>query len=290
LKFNAALAQMYPKLGDLRMNVQKHITLMEEARARGADLIVFPELSLTGYFLQDLLYELACEPTATDRAFGPLLEASARLDLDAVVGFVECDPRGLYYNAAAYLAHGEVVHVHRKVYLPTYGMFIDGRFFSPGDKLRAFETRFGRACMLICEDFWHVSAPYLLWLDGADLLLFPTASPGRGLTTAPELGSAAWGQTLAQTYAGLFGSVILYANRVGVEDGITFFGGSMVADADGSTRIRAPQYDEALIVHPVDMNAVRRNRTAQPLLRDERRELVQRELARILSKETGEAW
>ena len=148
-------------------------------RPRASGLLVFPELSLTGYYLQDLVYEVAMHPTADDPTFGALLQAS-RDDMDLTVGFVEEDARHRFYIAGL-SQRGEVVHVHHKVYLPTYGLFDEGRYFAWGDSVQAFETRFGRVGMLICEDFWHASPPYLLWLDGADLLLLHSASPGRGL-------------------------------------------------------------------------------------------------------------
>lgn len=286
-KLTVGLAQVYPKLGDLVGNLHKHIRLLTDAKAQGAELVVFPELSLTGYFLQDLLYEVALRPTSDDPIFGQLLQATADLDLDAVIGFAEIDARAKHYISAAYLSRGKVLHVHRKVYLPTYGMFIDGRFFSPGDGVRAFDTRFGRVGILICEDFWHVSAPYLLWLDGADMFIFPTDSPARGVGVEPDVGSARWAQKLVQTYAGLFGSPILYCNRVGFEDGINFFGESMVANADGAILAKAVPFDEQLLIQQVDLEATRRSRAAQPFLRDERTDLVVRELDRILTKEKG---
>src|SRR5690606_31170911 len=131
-----------------------------------ADLLIFPELSLTGYVLQDLVPMVALKPVKTDPIFSHLFKASQKLDL--VVGFVEEDRRNRFFISAAYLSKGELIHTHHKVYLPTYGLFDEGRFFAWGDSIKAFDTRFGRMGMLICEDFWHASPPYLLWLDGAD--------------------------------------------------------------------------------------------------------------------------
>ena len=170
MKLTLALAQMNTHLGNLQANLEKHLALAQDARGRGVDLLVFPELSLTGYALQDLAPSVSCRAEAGDSTFQPLLEASR--DLDLVVGFVDEDCRHRFFIAEAYLSRGQVVHVHHKVYLPTYGLFDEGRFFAWGDAVRAFDTRFGRVGMLICEDFWHASPPYLLWLDGADLLLF----------------------------------------------------------------------------------------------------------------------
>jgi NAD+ synthase (glutamine-hydrolysing) len=170
MKISIALAQMNTCLGNVEVNLEKHLSLITDARHSGADLVLFPELSLTGYVLQDLASAVSHRAVPDDPVFKPLLEASRGIDL--VVGFVEEDQRHRFYIASAYLSDGQVVHVHHKVYLPTYGLFDEGRFFAWGDSVQAFDTRFGRMGILICEDFWHASPPYLLWLDGADIFLF----------------------------------------------------------------------------------------------------------------------
>ena len=281
MKINLALAQINTQLGGVQANLEKHLTLARQARQEGSDLLVFPELSLTGYVLQDLVPTVACRPSADDPVFRPLLEACK--DLDLVVGFVDEDSRHRFYIASAYLSLGEVVYVHHKVYLPTYGMFDEGRFFAPGDRVRAFDTRFGRAGLLICEDFWHASPPYLLWLDGADLLLFSSASPGRGLNGGPKLESSAWVEHTNRAYASLFTVFVAHANRTGFEDGLNFWGGSTIFGPDGKLVVQAPSYEEALIHSEIDLNQLPRTRTRLPLLRDERPELVERELQRILN-------
>ncbi len=282
MKFKIALAQLNTYLGDVQRNLQKHLALIEEAIAQGADLVVFPELSLTGYVLQDLASMVALSPRKDDPIFGQLLEASQAIDL--TVGFVEEDSRHRFYIAAAYLSRGEVLHIHHKLYLPTYGLFDEGRFFAWGDSISAFDTRFGRVGMLICEDFWHASPPYLLWLDGADLFLFMSASPGRGISAAPRLESARWVEQLVQAYANLFTAFVAHANRVGFEDGLNFWGGSALFDPDGVLLARAPYFEEGLTVAELDLNQLHRTRARLPLLRDERTALVQRELDRILSR------
>jgi predicted amidohydrolase len=161
-------------------------------------------------------------------------------------------------------------------------MFDEGRFFAPGDRVRAFDTRFGRAGLLICEDFWHASPPYLLWLDGADLLIFSSASPGRGLNGGPKLESSAWVEHTNRAYASLFTTFVAHANRTGFEDGLNFWGGSTVFAPDGKLVVQAPLYEETLIRAEIDLNQLHRTRARLPLLRDERPELVQRELERIL--------
>jgi predicted amidohydrolase len=281
-KLSLALAQLNTKLGDVEANLEKHLALAHEAWKSGADLLVFPELSLTGYVLQDLASTVACRPTAEDPVFRKLLHASSELDL--VVGFVEVDARYRYTISSAYLSAGEVVHVHRKVYLPTYGIFDEKRYFAAGDRFRAFDTRFGRVGILICEDFWHISSPYTLWLDGADLFLLTSASPGRGVTDE-MLGSAQWVQDVNRAYSGLFTSFFVHANRVGFEDGLNFFGGSTVFDPDGRLVAQAPFNDEGLTLAELDLAQLRRTRVRLPLLRDERSEVVLKELQRIANAE-----
>ena len=282
MKLILALAQINTRLGDVEANLEKHLSLAQEARATGADLVIFPELSLTGYVLQDLASAVAHRPASDDPVFHRLLQASQELDM--VIGFVDEDRRHRFFIAAAYLSKGQVVHVHHKVYLPTYGLFDEGRFFAWGDCVRAFDTRFGRMGILICEDFWHASPPYLLWLDGADIFLFASASPGRGLGDEPQLESARWVEHINRAYASLFTSFVAHSNRVGYEDGLNFWGGSTVFDPNGELLARAPYYQEALTLVEIDLDQFHRTRARLPLLRDERTALVMRELSRILGE------
>ena len=281
MKCSIALAQINTVLGNVPKNLEKHLAIAEQAVARGADLLVFPELSLTGYVLQDLASAVACKPRQDDPVFQPLLVASQQIDL--VVGFVEEDVRNRFYIASAYLSRGQVLHVHRKVYLPTYGLFDEGRFFAWGDSVQAFDTPFGRAGMLICEDFWHASPPYLLWLDGADLFLFMSSSPGRGLSDRPELASTRWVNHILRAYASLYTSFVVHTNRVGFEDGLNFWGSAAAFDPNGDQLVEGPAFEEALTLVELDLNQLHRTRARLPLLRDERTALVQRELNRILN-------
>lgn len=280
-KATIALAQINTKLGDVQANLEKHVALAGQAWKAGAELIIFPELSLTGYVLQDLASAVACRPTPKDPIFRKLLEASREVDM--VVGFVEEDPRYRFYIASAYLANGKLVHVHRKVYPPTYGIFDERRYFAAGDTFRAFDTRFGRVGILICEDFWHASSPYTLWMDGADILIFTSASPGRGVTEE-VLGSAQWVETVTKTYAGLFTTFVLHANRVGFEDGLNFWGTSTAFDPDGKLLAQAQFDEEGITLATLDLAQLRRTRIRLPLLRDERMDVLQKELARIGGK------
>src|SRR5258705_4674908 len=280
MKLNLSLAQIATKLGDVEANLEKHLIYIKQAKHQKTDLLVFPELSLTGYVLQDLVASVAHKPTEDDPVFKHLLKASR--DLDLVVGFVDEDSRHRFYIASAYLSGGTVMHVHHKVYLPTYGLFDEGRFFGLGDSIRAFDTRFGRVGMLICEDFWHASPPYLLWLDRADLLLFHSASPARGLDSSDKMNSARWVQLVNQAYGSMFTNYVLHCNRVGFEDGLNFWGGSTIIDPDGEVMVEGPMHEEALVIQTIDLNQLRRTRSRLPLLRDERTGLLTGQLARIL--------
>lgn len=282
MRVKVGLAQIYPKLGDVKANLQKHLDRIQEASHQGVELIIFPELSMTGYQVQDLVPEVAITPTADNPTFGAMLEASQQMDI--VFGFVHEDTRQRFYTAAAYLSKGECLHIHHKIYLPTYAMFDEGRYFDQGENARAFDTRFGRVGMLICEDFWHMSPAYLLWQDGADILIFHSASPSRGLDAGDRLSGSRWVELVNQAYGSMFTNYVLHCNRVGFEDGKNFWGGSSIVDPDGEFVVNAPYFDEALVVQEIDLNQLHRTRARLPLLRDERPEMVQRELNRILHK------
>jgi predicted amidohydrolase len=276
-----ALAQIEPVLGDIRANITLHRRYAREALRRGADLLIFPELSLTGYLLQDLVADVALRLDRPPAALEPLLDLSRRIAL--VVGLVEESEGHRFYNAAAYLEGGRIRHVHRKVYLPTYGMFDEGRYFAAGDRLLAFRTRLGRFGILICEDFWHPSTSLVLTQDGADYLLVLSAGPTEGIDRRHGLLSHALWKDLIRVTAQIQTAFVLYANRVGFEDGINFSGGSCVFDPAGQTVGQAPVIEEELLVCDLDRSALRRARTALPLLRDEKLNVLAREVGRMLS-------
>jgi len=190
------------------------------------------------------------------------------------------------------LEDGRVRHVQRKLFLPTYGLFDERRFFAAGDLLRATPSRLGVGVGLsVCEDFWHLAVPQLLALDGAQLLVNVSSSPGRDLAALNEvgLGTATSWRTLLRTYAQLTTSFVVFVNRIGVDESISFWGGSEVIGPNGDAIFSAPLYDEGLYFADVDLGDVRRERIALPLLRDERLELAARELDRIIRERAGQA-
>ena len=275
MSVRVALAQCAPALGAFERNMRLHLDWIERARGAGARLIVFPELSLTGYYLKDLAADIAC--AADDRRLAPLAEASRGIDI--VAGFAERRPDGRVHIASGYWSGGALAHVHRKVYLPTYGIFDDGRYFARGERFDVFASAAGQAGIGICEDMWHVSTPYLYAVRGAQILLYVSASPGRGVAEGGDLGTAESCRLMDSFYAQYLTTYVVFVNRVGNEDGIAFWGGSEVVAPDGTVVARAAEFDEDMVVVEVDPGLAARERARNPLLRDEQHALVLRHLA-----------
>ncbi len=272
-----ALAQTAPALGDLTRNLNRHQELIEQARGLGADLVVFPELSLTGYDLRDQVPELAVPPTS--EPIGELLRSAGCLSL--VVGFVERSPQNRFYNSAFFSTGGRILHIHRKVYLPTYGLFDERRYFAPGNRLGAFDTqKFGRVGVLICEDFWHLSSALIMQAEGVDLLICVSNSPARGVV-GEKIDTNTTYDLLSKTYAQTSGAAVVFVNRVGYDDGLCFWGGSQLVGPGGRTLVQAPLFEESLTLAQFDLGDLRRERILTPLGRDEELLLVLEELQRI---------
>ncbi len=278
MKFRAALAQIDSRVGDLQHNIQHHVRFVEKALREKAQLILFPELSLTGYSLRDLAWEVALNPH-THAAIRPLLRKSKSISI--AVGFVERGSDHGIYNAAMFLEDGELKHIHRKIYPPTYGMFEEGRYFSAGRSVRAFDSKLGRLGILVCEDMWHISLPYLLAMDGAETILSLTASPTRASGTGEQLAVAQVNHEQHQAYARLLSSYILFANRVGFEDGVNFWGGSAATNPSGETMKVAKLFSEDLIIVEIDSGEVQRARQLSRHFLDENIDLVCKTLERI---------
>jgi len=273
-----AIAQINPKLGDLQANMALYEAKIHQGGEAGAELLLFPELSLTGYFLRDTVPDVAL--TTRSPEMKKLKELSRGLPF--VAGLVEESADHRFFNAAVYFEDGEIRHVHRKVYLPTYGMFDEQRYFARGDRVRAFDSKFGRLAILICEDLWHTSTIYLAALDGARAVLCPSSSPLRGIVDGQaQDDNARYWEMINRTYAETFSLFMLYGNRSGFEDGVGFWGGSEIVDPFGQRLAKAKYYDEDFIVSEVALEAVRRKRTMSPLLRDEDIDLTINELMRI---------
>lgn len=272
------LSQLEPTLGNIEANLALHRGELEAARAAGVSLILFPELSLTGYFLKDQTPEVALARDAAE--LEELREASRQLTIG--VGFVERGEDGRLYNAYALFEDGALLHIHRKVHLVSYGMFEESRDLAAGERFAIAESKLGRIGVLICEDMWHAAGGWLYFLAGVDLLLVPSAGPGRGVG-ADHVGLASvetW-TTLLRSASSLYQCWALYVNRAGVEDGITFGGGSQVIAPTGQVSAQLEGLDAASLSCEVDLRAIERARLQAPLRRDEKPWLVLAELRRL---------
>ena len=285
MELRIALAQLAPRLGDVDANLELSAEWLRRAADDGAQLVVFPELALTGYLLQDLVPEVAL------RADDPRLAALSRQapGVMVAIGFVEETDAHRYCNSVALLRDGELLGLHRKLYLPTYGLFDEGRFTRAGDRIRtvAVGEPLGRIGLSLCEDFWHPSVPMLQAQDGASLLVNVAAGPARAPGSAAGIHAIAAWHKMQDTYALLGTVAIAFCNRVGNEEGLTFWGGSRLLAADGSLIAEAPLYEEALVAGNLSLDDLRMQRYGLPLLADERLELVRREVDRIIAERAG---
>jgi predicted amidohydrolase len=279
MKGRIALAQIDPVLGDPAKNIALHCAAAERAATAGAEMVVFPELSLTGYSVKDLNWDLAIRPSHPPDIYAPLLKISKGISILAG-GIEEGDTFGIY-NSAFLCEDGKMRSVHRKTHPPTYGMFEEMRYFSRGSSVRAVDTRIGRIGVLVCEDLWHISLPYLLMLDGAHMIVSLTASPTRMGGDKETLRSAEVNGEHHRTYARLLSVYLAFCNRVGFEDGVNFWGGSAVVGPSGDTKASAKLFDEDLIVADIDEGELRRARRFSRHVNDEDVSLVLRELRRI---------
>ena len=264
-RLRAVLCQVKPRKGDLKANV----AAVRGALVPDADLAVFPETVLSGYFVEGAALEVALSAGGLIEALGSPPEGCG---CDVVIGFYERG-RSSVHNSLAYLTPGdgryEVVHVHRKVFLPTYGIFEEGRYVEPGRGVRAFDTRFGRVGMLICEDLWHSLPATILALDGADLLLCGCASPARGYeaSLSRPANLAEWDRIAART-AKEHGVFVLLAHLAGSEGGKIFAGGSTAWGPDGTLLARGPLFGDGNTAAGLEMREITRVRTESPFLSD----------------------
>ncbi|MDP3265332.1 MAG: nitrilase-related carbon-nitrogen hydrolase [Sulfuricurvum sp.] len=213
---NVALIQFAPKLN--RSNLQEVLAIIKKHEA--TDVVVFPELALSGYMLQDKLFEDAWNVDELQE----LCDAS--LQCDIAIGAALWD-NGKVYNSALYFAQGELLHIHHKNHLPTYGMFEEGRYFASGNDIRGFETRYGKAAMVVCEDLWRAQTLVDLSSCDPDVIYVLASSPARDFSDEGLLIERQW-DALLKSCALLTHAYVVFVNRVGFEDGLGFWGGSRV--------------------------------------------------------------
>ncbi|MPZ80897.1 MAG: amidohydrolase [Actinophytocola sp.] len=271
-----ALAQTDCVLGDFEANLETARAAIKQAAAQDADLVIFPELNLHGYTLGALDEDVSV--AADDRRVTELSEIGP----DILVGLYE-DGDLRRYNSAVYVSGGRVVHVHRKLFLPTYLTWEERKHFTPGQAMRAFDTRFGRMAVLVCNDFWQPVLPWLAVQDGAYALLTPTNS----VSTTPRgtmLDNVDYWQDLLRHVARMQQTWVGFVNRVGEERGATFWGGSRLIDPLGSIVAQAPMGEPAVLVADIDLTKARWVRRTLPLISEARLGLVQREVKRLVDE------
>jgi predicted amidohydrolase len=270
------MAQFSPVLGDVSKNLETILDFVSKAESEGCGLVTFPENALTGYFLRDLATEVA-QPVDSN-ILGEIKSRSRKIDI--LLGYVEKSHNLNCYIAAGYFSSGEIVHVHRKVYLPTYGMFEDQRYFAHGDRVRAFDTSYTRMGMLICEDAIHPLMLYTLAMDGACIVNVISNSPLRGLLKNETDTLEKWEETL-RFYSRIYGLYVVYTNRSGFEDGIHFGGNSFISDPVGEIVTRGKKGEDDFLTQTISVEEISRARTRLPLVRDELIPLAIKELERI---------
>ncbi|MDP9410678.1 MAG: amidohydrolase [Actinomycetota bacterium] len=276
-----ALAQIDCLLGDVDENLRRAQDVLARAKNEGVDLLVFPELSLAGYALEELGDEVAIQ--AQSRPIISLAEEAG--ETTVVVGFCE-EGRGFHtYNSVAYLEGGSLLHLHRKLYLPNYRIYEERKLYNPGQSMRAFDTRYGRMAMLICNDAWQPFLPFIAVQDGAQLLIIPANS---GFYPHPQLlDTKEYWRDITRFYARMLQSYVIFVNRVGQEGDLTFTGHSHAVDPWGRVVAEGPGGEEALITVDIDLGDVRRRRREVPLVKEARLALLSKELNR-LAEEGGD--
>ena len=279
MKFKLALAQIDPVLGNVQRNVEKHLVVADKAIQAGAQLVVFPELSLTGYSVKDMNWDLALNLEKDTSVVRPLIEKSKAISI--IAGGIEEGADFSIFNSAFLFEDGSIRTAHRKTYPPTYGMFEEMRYFTAGKTVRAIDTKHGRLGVVVCEDLWHPSVPYILAQDRAQLVIALVASPTRVTGNEERLQTSEINRGNHQTYARLLSVYVAFCNRVGYEDGVNFWGGSSVIAPDGTLEASAKLFDEDLIMAAIDENEVRRARRFSRHALDEDIRLTISELQRI---------
>lgn len=265
MAFRAAAAQFTPTKGEIAQNLDRIGKILQQAAGEAIDLVVFPETIVSGYFLEGGTLELALTATELFQALRKRVSGT----IDAVVGFYE-SAGGNLYNSAAYLQFGpeaKVVHVYRKFFLPTYGVFDEERFVSRGHELGVFDTRLGRMGVLICEDVWHSILPTLCAVHGAQAILVPSASPGRGFSGDTVGNLERYGRML-RAVSDEHGVYCVNAQLCGFEGGKGFVGGSSIVDPTGRTVVQAPIMEDALVTADLDLELIEIVRAQLPLTSD----------------------
>jgi N-carbamoylputrescine amidase len=266
-----ALLQTKPAKGKYQRNLAELTEAFRQLAENPPDLIVLPEGALTGYFLEGAVFDLALPAARFAGDLAQAWRAASAKPVDIASGFFENDG-GTFYNSAIYLevrpGSERIVHVHRKLFLPTYGVFDEERFLSRGHKLGVFETRFGPAALAICEDVCHSIVPTIAAVKGARILIVPSASPGRGIEGTGELESVTYWRDVLHLTALEHGIYVLYAGLTGFEGGKGMTGSSSVVDPRGRVVVQAPPSEACIVRADLDLREIDLARASLPLVGD----------------------
>ncbi len=279
-KLKVSIVQLDCVLADIDRNLERHYKYIEKAIAEQNDVILFPELSLTGYSLKDAVFDVALN--GSDNKFKKIQEYSRQISI--ALGCVELNERYEFYNSMFWFEDGDLLTRHRKVYLPTYGMFEEKRYFSPGNRFRAFDSKWGKFGLMICEDMWHPTSSAILSQDGASVLFVSAAGISRGFDEEMNPHNIQVWETLNRSQAITNSSFVVFSNRTGVEDGLIFWGGSEMIDPSGKRIKKAPYFKDTRLSAEIDMLKLKHARINTTLLSDEKLEMVIHEFSRIESK------
>ncbi|HVL39656.1 MAG TPA: nitrilase-related carbon-nitrogen hydrolase [Fimbriimonadaceae bacterium] len=265
MRLTLACAQFAPLKAEVSQNLDRIADLARQAHGEGARLVVTPETSTSGYFLEGGVAESAM---SSQQLLDEMCARLESLDLDLVVGFYE-SANGTLHNSAAYLSIPErrVVHVYRKFFLPTYGVFDEERFATRGRELGVFDSRFGRIGLLICEDVWHSIMPALAALKGAQMILVPSASPARGFA-GDGIENHNRYRRMLRALCEEHGVYCANCQLTGFEGGKGFIGGSMILDPFGRIVAEGPVGEDHLLLAEIDLDLIGIARVQSPLLPD----------------------
>ena len=259
-----ALCQIDTILGDLNKNLSKVNHYIDKAVYEKCELAIFPELALTGYNLRDLTDSVGLD--INGEKIGKLKEKSYEIDI--VLGYVE-QKEGYFYNSAVYISNGEILHNHRKKFLPDYGMFEEERYFTRGSSIKAFDTKFGKTTLFICEDSFHISSQNDAFKQGTNFLIILSASPFwmNHESIKPQL----W-KSVCLNFSQFSNSYAAFVNRTGFEDGVGFFGGSFLMNPFGSVIDEAALFKEEFLIAEFDKNQINKAKIMMPILKNEDKE------------------
>lgn len=283
-----SVAQMAPTLLDVRANLERILRFMDETSSGGSDLLVLPEMALTGYGIEGILQDQGARARLSRRigeALSSIREASARLGIDVVVSYPLLF-RGKTFIAAEYVEKGRKTAVHRKINLCNYGHYSEHLHFDAGNRPTVARTRLGDFGLLVCEDIWHAANGIVETLSGAEVLLVPAAP----CVLSEEAGPAnleQW-ETITKATAFLQTSYLVLATRVGMEGQNRFLGGSHVVSPEGRITQRMPLFGEGLLQVEIDGELLSKIRKKRPLLSNERASLYAKAFGKIARERAEE--